>query len=169
MGTLCDKGHLIGLYSSYTNANHSSTFDLWTITFQAPPYYPQLSRDSNPLEWKILAIMGKWLKRNNTSWMPYLPFTTKKTLKPPISIPFDCFEFPAENTEINPNLIIPVNGEQREYILKGITYFGQNHFTSRIISDENVVWYHDGMTTGPTMEHQGPLHSIPDLTICKGR
>ena len=101
--------------------------------------------------------------------MPYLPFTTKKTLKPPISIPFDCFEFPAENTEINPNLIIPVNGEQREYILKGITYFGQNHFTSCIISNEKVVWYHDGMTTGPTMEHQGPLHSIPDLTICKGR
>lgn len=85
------------------------------------------------------------------------------------SVPFLVFEFSNENTSLSANLIITVLGDQRHYTLKGIIYYGNEHFTSRIISNDNMVWYHDGMTTGPHMVPQGPLSTISNLMTCRNR
>ena len=44
--------------------------------------------------------------------------------------------------------------------LRGIVYHGNNHFTSRIISSEGHIWFHDGMSTGSTCEDDGYLHTM---------
>jgi hypothetical protein len=43
----------------------------------------------------------------------------------------------------------------KKYILRGIVYYGNNHYTSCIISEDNSVWYHDGMQTGNSMILKG--------------
>jgi hypothetical protein len=49
-------------------------------------------------------------------------------------------------------------------------YFGSSHFTSCIISNNNV-WFHDGVDTGADTgadtEYEGPLSSIGDLLNCQ--
>jgi len=34
------------------------------------------------------------------------------------------------------------------YILKGVVYLANEHFTECVITDTGMVWYHDGMFTG---------------------
>jgi hypothetical protein len=34
-------------------------------------------------------------------------------------------------------------GKSKGYNLKGIVYYGNNHYTSYIVSEDNTVWYHD--------------------------
>jgi hypothetical protein len=43
----------------------------------------------------------------------------------------------------------------KRYNLKGVVYYGNNHYTSCIISEDNSVWYHDGMQTGNSMILKG--------------
>jgi len=43
----------------------------------------------------------------------------------------------------------------KRYHLKGIVYYGDNHYTSCVISENNSVWYHDGMQTGSSTILQG--------------
>jgi hypothetical protein len=43
----------------------------------------------------------------------------------------------------------------KRYHLKGIVYYGDNHYTSCVISEDNSVWYHDGIQTGSSMILQG--------------
>ena len=71
-------------------------------------------------------------------------------------MPLLVFEFPGENAELNPIIFLTINHEPHEYSLKGIIYYGEHHFTSHILSSDNIVWYHDGMTTGPHMINEGP-------------
>ena len=51
--------------------------------------------------------------------------------------------------------------------LRGIVYHGENHFTSRIISPEGNIWFHDGMTTGSTCENDGHLRTTTDRLLYK--
>ena len=55
--------------------------------------------------------------------------------------------------------------------MRGIVYHGENHFTSRIISPEGNIWFHDGISTGSTCEHDGHLRTTTDRALykCKGR
>ena len=41
------------------------------------------------------------------------------------------------------------------YHLYSIVYYGDNHYTSCVISEDNSVWYHDGIQTGSSMILQG--------------
>jgi hypothetical protein len=43
----------------------------------------------------------------------------------------------------------------KRYTLKGIVYYGDNHYMSCVISEDNSVWYHDGIQTGSGMILQG--------------
>ena len=83
-------------------------------------------------------------------------------------LPVIIFEFPSGDTILNNIITIPINNEHHEYSLKGVIYHGSNHFTSRIISPDNVVWYHDGMTTGPHIINEGPCNSL-NLMTCRNR
>ncbi len=55
--------------------------------------------------------------------------------------------------------------------LRGIVYHGGNHFTSRIISSDGTMWYHDGISTGGVSIPDGHLNNITDQGIrnCKRR
>lgn len=47
-----------------------------------------------------------------------------------------------------------------QYNLRGIIYFGQNHFTSRFIAENGDIWYHDGIETGSLCIKEGNMDTI---------
>ncbi|KAF8870572.1 hypothetical protein BD779DRAFT_1455088, partial [Infundibulicybe gibba] len=53
--------------------------------------------------------------------------------------------------------------------LRGIIYFGSSHFTSCILTEEGILWYHDGVSTGKNTEREGLLSESMDLLQCEGR
>lgn len=83
--------------------------------------------------------------------------------------PLLVFEFPGQSAFIDDAITLNLANQVIQYKLKGIIYYGDNHFTSRIISDDRLVWYHDGMTTGSCLLHEGPLPTIPNLMLCKNK
>ncbi|KAI0314694.1 hypothetical protein OF83DRAFT_1063406 [Amylostereum chailletii] len=50
-----------------------------------------------------------------------------------------------------------------QYKLKGIVYYGQVHFTARVIDRNDDVWFHDGITTKESCVYEGRLDSEFDL------
>ena len=58
-----------------------------------------------------------------------------------------------------------------KYKLHGLLYFGNFHFTSRLISAEGDVWYHDGMNMEEECRSQGhrELMKDEDWQTCEGR
>ena len=87
------------------------------------------------------------------------------------SLPLITFAFAGQHSYIiNPTISIPLlNGQLVQYSLKGIIYYNNSHFTSRIISDNGLSWYHDGMATGPNMTCEGIVDSLPNLLLCKNK
>jgi hypothetical protein len=49
--------------------------------------------------------------------------------------------------DIDISLTFIINTEVRKYILKGVIYLGDEHFTSRMIDNSGMIWYHDGIST----------------------
>ncbi|KAF8233646.1 hypothetical protein L208DRAFT_1132001, partial [Tricholoma matsutake] len=49
---------------------------------------------------------------------------------------------------MDPVLEINCQGSHVCYILKGVVYLANEHFTEHVITDTGMVWYHDGMFTG---------------------
>ena len=47
----------------------------------------------------------------------------------------------------------------KRYKLKGVVYYGSNHYTSCIILENNSIWYHDGIQTGSSMILEGNISS----------
>ena len=64
-------------------------------------------------------------------------------------------------------------GEQgfQKLDLSGIIYFGQEHFTARIIDNSQQVWYHDGLVTRRSCTPNGQLEQLSsqDLWTKEGR
>ena len=55
--------------------------------------------------------------------------------------------------------------------LKGIVYYGENYFTSRIITKDGKIWFNDGITTGGKSIEEGHLSTMADKNLrkCKGK
>jgi hypothetical protein len=55
--------------------------------------------------------------------------------------------------------------------LRGIVYFGDFHFTSRIISSTGDIWFNDGISTGRSCEEDDHLSHTSDsrLKTCRGK
>jgi len=66
----------------------------------------------------------------------------------------------------NHTLHFKINDETCYYKLRGVVYFGSGHYVSRIITPDSHVWYHDGITTGRTMEYHNLLDNC-DLLTCE--
>ena len=49
--------------------------------------------------------------------------------------------------DINQHIQFHVSNSVKEYILKGIIYTNEHHFTARLIDKNHTVWYHDGQIT----------------------
>ena len=62
---------------------------------------------------------------------------------------------------VDHNLIISHKGSRWEYKLKGAIYFGNNHFTCRLIDNNGMIWFHDGITTGNTCQKVMRLTDVP--------
>ena len=64
-----------------------------------------------------------------------------------------------------------INGENTILRLKGIIYYGNFHFISRIITNDGKIWLHDGMTSGRNSIMEGNMQNITHnyLTQCKGK
>ena len=62
-------------------------------------------------------------------------------------------------------------GQIQDINLRGIVYHGGYHFTSQIVSFEQQIWYHDGISTGTRCLKDGILKSQSDdkLRMCRGR
>ncbi|KAJ7043000.1 hypothetical protein C8F04DRAFT_945047 [Mycena alexandri] len=49
--------------------------------------------------------------------------------------------------------------------LRGIIYGGHGHFTSRYISQNGAIWYHDGVTTGRRCTLEGNITHLNDMRV----
>ena len=81
-------------------------------------------------------------------------------------------EYPMKNIQTSHSLkIMTDKGEMTILNLRGLVYHGGYHFTSRIISSEEKVWYHDGINTGKLCLTDGILGNQSDdrLRMCRGR
>jgi hypothetical protein len=47
--------------------------------------------------------------------------------------------------------------------------FGANHFTCHIITDQTLIWYHDGMETAADVEYVGTVSNVEGLSTCGGK
>ena len=46
--------------------------------------------------------------------------------------------------------------------LQGVVYLGGEHFVSRIINANGVIWFHDGITTHSSCICKGHIDQLPD-------
>ena len=63
------------------------------------------------------------------------------------------------------------SSERTALKLKGLIYFGGFHFTCHIISNDGVIWFHDGMVTESTTVLDGKLDEMTSeqLHTCRGK
>jgi hypothetical protein len=61
-------------------------------------------------------------------------------------------------TDVKINQKIKFGGETM--FLRGVVYYGSNHYTSRIIDIDRNVWFHDGMTLGSGSQSQGSAAKV---------
>ncbi|KAI0684216.1 hypothetical protein BC835DRAFT_1515159 [Cytidiella melzeri] len=47
-----------------------------------------------------------------------------------------------------------------DYKLRGIIYYGKNHYTSCIVSDNRDLWFHKGISTGRHTEYDGIMSDV---------
>ena len=81
-------------------------------------------------------------------------------------------EYPMRNIRTSHNLEIQTDeGDQQVLQLRGLVYHGGYHFTSRIVSAEQDMWYHDGINTGKICIRDGQLGISTDdkLKVCRGK
>ena len=68
---------------------------------------------------------------------------------------------------INQCLQFHVSNSVKQYILKGIIYTNENHFTARLIDKNHNVWYHDGQTTRSFCQKEDSLMQTDDIVSLK--
>jgi hypothetical protein len=49
--------------------------------------------------------------------------------------------------------ILSVNSRIR-YVLRGVIYFDNQHFTERVVTSTGMIWFHDGIFTGPSLVYE---------------
>ena len=69
-----------------------------------------------------------------------------------------------EMPKINDTVTINTAQETAKYLLKGVIYHHDHHFTSRIVGPGNMVWFHDGLVAQSSgLVYEGLLSSLPDI------
>ncbi|KAF8224266.1 hypothetical protein L208DRAFT_1512701 [Tricholoma matsutake] len=79
--------------------------------------------------------------------------------------PLLAFEWPAGVTPSLPDIITVTAEDQQTFALKGVIYYGQNHFTAHV-KLRSGTWYHDGMVTGCALTLQPLLQQNLNTPIC---
>ncbi|KAL1674400.1 hypothetical protein EV122DRAFT_186930, partial [Schizophyllum commune] len=58
---------------------------------------------------------------------------------------------------------------RQAYVLKGIIYYGGNHFTLRVMQGLHRIWYYDGMHENGKFVYEGVMSDLPSLRTAHGR
>ncbi|KAF8230336.1 hypothetical protein L208DRAFT_1282509 [Tricholoma matsutake] len=70
-------------------------------------------------------------------------------------------------TLLLPSLVLSIVDRQcTTYKLRGVMYHLQDHFTSHFITETGSMGYHDGLSTGQQMEHEGYVN-MTDFGTCQ--
>ena len=69
--------------------------------------------------------------------------------------------------DINQCIQFHVSNSIKEYILKGIIYWNDNHFIARLIDGDFTVWFHDGQTTRSLCRKEDSLMQTNDIVPLK--
>ena len=76
--------------------------------------------------------------------------------------PLLCIELWQSPRLLDSILHIDTGGSRRQYKLRGVIYFSGEHFTSRVITSNGMIWFHDGMFTGNSLLYESlSISSIP--------
>jgi PIF1-like helicase/Helitron helicase-like domain at N-terminus len=59
--------------------------------------------------------------------------------------------FDLSNNFTSPHINAELDVISVQYVLRGVVYFANQHFTEHIITGSGMVWYHDGMYTGNSL------------------
>ena len=84
-------------------------------------------------------------------------------------LPLIALDFCTQQIQIDHTITVRIDELEVGYILSGVMYYGNSHFTSRIIQANRMVWFHDGIATGKKMTYEGKLDNLNnnlDLTRC---
>jgi len=84
------------------------------------------------------------------------------------ALPILAFQFSGQRPIIDSNITINVNGASASYTLRGVIYFGDYHYTSRIVNELGLVWFHDGIATGNSVIYEGNVNDM-DISTCRGK
>ena len=76
-------------------------------------------------------------------------------------------EYPYTKTKTSHKIKIKVNITTTLLYLKKIVYYGENHFTSRIITKDGKIWFNDGIETGGKSIEEGHLSTMTDENLRK--
>jgi hypothetical protein len=81
------------------------------------------------------------------------------------------FEINSRNIKVSKTLKFEQEGETVVLDIRGLIYHGDFHFTSHIIGTDDMVWYHDGITTRSSCENEGDFNkfSSKNLLKCRGK
>lgn len=79
--------------------------------------------------------------------------------KVPEMLAFDITSF---DPTIDISFKIWIKNEQVRFRLAGILYYGHSHFTSRILTQDKQLWFHDGITTGNQLNYEGSWFNLKD-------
>ena len=77
------------------------------------------------------------------------------------------FEINSRNIKVSKTLKFEQEGEFEVLDVRGLIYHGDFHFTSCIIGNDGIVWYHDGMTTGSSCENEGDFDKMSSRNLLK--
>jgi hypothetical protein len=80
------------------------------------------------------------------------------------------FDFAGHELNIDKEIeLLDKNNQAYIKKLQGIIYYGEQHYTSCIVFN-NQFWFHDGIATGANMIYEGELHSINNnIFYCRGK
>ena len=123
-----------------------------------------------------LLSMGTHTSRSVADWMQHLTEQSnvscascpeKMDVRHQIlfPLPFIALDFANQDLPISHTFCIEINNQECVYKLHGIVYYGDSHFTARVISNSDMVWYHDGIATGRSLLYEGTLQNFNNLSL----
>ena len=86
-------------------------------------------------------------------------------------LPFIALDFSGQIIHIDATFTVSISNVETSYKLCGIIYFGDAHYTARVISDSGMVWFHDGIATGQELLYEGVLNQNENISLnnCEGK
>jgi hypothetical protein len=87
-----------------------------------------------------------------------------------LPLPFIAIDFSNQQLQINWTFCICINNNRYTYELRGIIYYGDSHFTAHVISNNGMIWFHDGIATSQSLEYENTFQNFNgSLNSCKGK